>query len=113
MSLGLRIPCLFIIGWCSLGWVETRHTFLSDVVCDQVPEEALFPEGADKHHVITAPYILLDGISLTPVTCVLTFCPFTLRICWVYGCTLTYTASLYNSLDLQNTFFHCLLQVSA
>ena len=28
----------------------------------EVPEEARFPrESADKHHVITAPYVLVDG----------------------------------------------------
>lgn len=39
-------------------------------MCDQVPEEAIFPrDAADKHHVITAPYILLDGIPLSVHDC--------------------------------------------
>lgn len=64
MSLGLF--CLSKIGWGSLKFVVTYRIFLSNIVCDQVPEQAIFPrDSADKHHVITAPYILLDGIPLS------------------------------------------------
>ena len=43
-------------------------TVLASSAFIEAPEEARFPrDSADKHHVITAPYVLVDGKAGYPI----------------------------------------------
>ena len=45
-----------------LGLAPFVFAVLAGAAFIEVPEEARFPrDSADKHHVITAPYVLVDG----------------------------------------------------